>query len=664
MDESTAQPSSPAQPRQPIPFRTNHWDILAVVLLVIASFPVEWLPPRLLVLVGPSNDAADWLLDTSFKASRDIWFGRDVVFTYGPVFQWLSSAPARWMGVSMGAIYVTYATLPLWCTILCGYLTLKLLLPNHPPWKRFWLLLLLALFWAPWEGRSAVAIFLLAVFFRGWYGLRQQHRSPALFGVVGALLCALAFLYSTDTGAYATAGFLISLAGVAWENRRETASLRSYAWALAAFVIVSPAIAIIFNAFMARPFDFSYWRNSFAILSGYRWIEPLSISKPSTLRLLVVLLVAAITFLLRGLTGRNRSLGITARSGFLLGAFVFALFTMQSGLVRPDWEHIVVATYAALFFTGVVLFSFSSRIAYVFMGLFAVASFIFSGPGPGPLIQWVVRVRHNYRQVTQPMTECPPLFHEFDRACFVEGRTRILKKAAGYVQARTAPNDSMAIFSYQTIFAVASQRNAAGGVMESYLASGKYLSQVDIAGLDRANAPAGLYLLDNQYAGAVDNISSFTRSPQVWLWTFQHYRSEGEVTSGIFGLRRDDSRPSRITMDAQPLNIPSRTYPVRGRNAHVDLGSLAWPVSGADFLRLRLTVHYSAWWKLRKPALLMLEIEHPDAIYETKAFLIEPNVSSEVWLYPGDETELVQYFSADESQWRMGPRSSITSLQF
>jgi len=167
----------------------------------------------------------------------------------------------------------------------------------------------------------------------------------------------------------------------------------------------------------------------------------------------------------------------------------------------------------------------------------------------------------------------------------------------------------------------------------------------------------------NQYAGAVDNISSFTRSPQVWLWTFQHYRSEGEVTSGIFGLRRDDSRPSRITMDAQPLNIPSRTYPVRGRNAHVDLGSLAWPVSGADFLRLRLTVHYSAWWKLRKPALLMLEIEHPDAIYETKAFLIEPNVSSEVWLYPGDETELVQYFSADENQWRMGPRSSITSLQ-
>jgi len=666
MDGSTVPPSSPEHqslPPSSRPFREKRWDLLAIVLLVLASFPVEWLSPRLRVLVGPSNDVADWLLDTSFKASRDIWFGRDVVFTYGPVFQWLSSAPSRWMGPSMGAIYVTYAMLPLWWTLLFGYLTLRLLLPGQAPWKRFWLLLLLALFWAPWEGRSATAIFLFAVFLRGWYGLRQQRRSPLLFGAVAALLCALAFLYSTDTGVYATAAFLISLAGVAWESRREPVALRSYAWALAAFVIASPVIAILVNSVMARPLDFSYWRNSLAILSGYRWIEPVSMSKPSTVRLLVVLSVAAIAFLVRGVTARSRNLGITARSGFLLSGFVFALFTMQSGLVRPDWEHIVVATYAALFLTGVVLFSFSSRTAYVLMALFAVASFILSGPGPGPLVQWIVRVRHNYRQVTNPMTECPPLFQEFDRACFVEGRTRILKKAANYVQARSAPKDAMTVFSYQTIFAVASQRTAAGGLVESYLASGQYLSHVDIAGLQRANAPAGLYLLDSQYAGAVDNVSSFTRSPEVWLWTFQHYRSEGEVAGGIFGLRRDDSRAARIAMHAQPLNLALRSYPIRARNAHVDLGSTAWPAAGADFLRLRLTVHYGAWWRLRKPALLMLEIEHPDAIYESKTFLIEPNVSSEVWLYPGDETQLAQYLDADENQWRVGPRSSIIGLQ-
>lgn len=633
-----------------------------MVVLVLVSFPPEWLSPRLVFLVTPLNDVADWLLDTSFKASRGLWFGRDIVFTYGPLFQWLSSAPTRWAGVSMGIIYATYATFPLWGTIVFGYLTLNLLLPEQPPWKRFLLLLVMALFWAPWEGRSAFAIFLFAVFLRAGYALVRERRSPAWFGSAAALLCGLAFLYSTDTGVYSLAALLISVAGVAWESRREPFVLRSCALAFAAFVLAAAVVGIAINAVMARPFDFRYWRNSLAILSGYRWIEPLAISRNSTIRLGIVLFLTAAVFLMRGITGRDRRLGITAHGGFLFGAFAFAFFTMQSGLVRPDSEHIVVATYAAIFLTGVVLFSFSSRTAFVFMALFTVASFLFSGPGLGPLVQWAVRIRHNYRQVSKPLTECPPLYDEFDRACYPEARTRVLKKAAGYVQARSSLEDSMAVFSYQTIFAVASGRTAAGGVMESYLASGEYLSTVDVAGLERASAPAGLYLLDSRYAGAVDNIPSFTRSPEVWLWMFRHYRSEGEVANGVFGLQRDDERAAHITMHVEPLNLPNRSYLIGARSSDLDIGTPAWPDRGADFLRLRLTVHYSPWWKVRKPSLLMLEVGRPDAIYESTPFLIEPNVSSEVWFYPGDATDLTRYFNSDQNQWRIGSRSPITGL--
>ena len=567
------------------------------------------------------------------------------------------------MGLSMGAVYATYATLPLWCTIVFAYLTLNLLIPEQPAWKRFLLLLLVCLFWAPWEGRTALAILLFALFLRCWYALRNHNSSPALFGGCAALLCAFAFLYSTDTGAYAVAALLLSLGGVAWESRREPLALRSCALALAAFAIISPVIVIATNAAMSKSLGFGYWRNCLAILSGYRWIEPAPMSKPGTVRLLVVLLVTGIFFLVRGITARNRSLGITAQSGFLLSGFAFSVLTMQSGLVRPDWEHIVVSTYAAIFLSGVVLFSFASRTAYVFMALFGAASFVFSGPGPGPLVQWVVRVRHNYSQLRSPLTECPPLFQEFDRACYPERMTRNLRKAANYIQQRSGPDDDMTVFSYQTMFAFASRRTAAGGVMEAYLASGKYLSQVDIAGLERATAPVGLYLLDRQYAGAVDNVSSFTRSPEVWLWTFRHYRSEGQAGSGIFGLERDDSRAARISMRVQPLQLPLRSYPIRARSLQVvDLGRPAQP-GNADFLRLRLTAHYSPWWKVRKPALLMLEIEHPDGIYGSKTFLVEPNVSSEVWFYPGDEAELAQYFSADAKQWRAGVRPPINGLR-
>ena len=161
-----------------------------------------------------------WDIDSVFRAAHGSWFGRDVAFVYGPLFQWLFSAPSRWAGLSFTAIYGSYNTLLLWCTFLFGYFALRLLLPEQPNWKRFLLLLLLCIFWAPWDGRTAFAIFLFALFLRGWYGVQQGRVKPLWLGAGAALLCAIAFLYSADTGVYGVAALLLSLAGVAWESRR------------------------------------------------------------------------------------------------------------------------------------------------------------------------------------------------------------------------------------------------------------------------------------------------------------------------------------------------------------------------------------------------------------------------------------------------------------
>ena len=104
LDELVSGQSSPAQQlasRRPLPWLRKRWDVLAVLLLVLASFPVQWLLPRTLFLTGVTVNLIDdsWILDASFKASRGVWFGRDVIFNYGPLFQWLSSAPARWLGL-------------------------------------------------------------------------------------------------------------------------------------------------------------------------------------------------------------------------------------------------------------------------------------------------------------------------------------------------------------------------------------------------------------------------------------------------------------------------------------------------------------------------------------------------------------------------------------
>ena len=101
-----------------------------------------------------------------------------------------------------------------------------------------------------------------------------------------------------------------------------------------------------------------------------------------------------------------------------------------------------------------------------------------------------------YAELRNPLTDCPAGFTEFDRACYAPAFTGMLQSASGYLQKHSGANDSIVVFPYQTMFGIASRRNVAGGLMQPYTASGVDLAQLEIAGLERAPAPAGLYLPD------------------------------------------------------------------------------------------------------------------------------------------------------------------------
>ena len=209
-----------------------YWDFLAVLLIVVASMPAAWLSPRTVTVVpNPGFIDDNWHLDAVFKASRGIWIGRDVAFTHGPLFQWLSSVPGRSMGVSMGGIYPTWDTVPLWCAVLFAFFTLRLLLPEQRPWKRFLLLLLLCIFWGP-SLRTTFALLAFAVFLRGWYAVAEGRAKPYVFGCVAALICATAFLVAADQGIYAMAALLITLAAVAIDTRHRIQGVRKFSLAV------------------------------------------------------------------------------------------------------------------------------------------------------------------------------------------------------------------------------------------------------------------------------------------------------------------------------------------------------------------------------------------------------------------------------------------------
>jgi hypothetical protein len=666
--------STPASIPQPPARRLGqYWDALAVLLLLVATLPAAWLSPRMLVLVRDTSLIDDnWHLDASFKASRGIWIGRDVAFTHGPIFQWLSSVPARSMGFTMGALYATWNTVPVWCAFVFGYLTLRLLIPEQPPWKRFLLLLLLCIFWSP-SLRNSFAIFLFALFLRGWYAVAEGRSKGYLFGSAAALLCACAFLLAADTGTYAIAAVVISLAGVAVETRGPRA-LNKLMWALPAFVVCAAVLVLAINAAMAKPFGFQFWKDTAEMVSAYRWATPARMTHPSTVHLLGTLVIGAAIFLFRAARRLPPNPATTARIGFLLGGFAFALVMMQSGLVRSDHGHIVTAEFAMVFLAGAILFSFESIRASAVAVLFAVAcSMLFARPAFPPST-----VIHLFADLRHPLTSCPSGYSEFDRGCFAPEFTGMLQSASRFLSQHSGPQDPMLVFPYQTMFGIASQRNVAGGLMQAYTASGPYLSQLEIAGLERAAPLVGLYLPDPDLRDfseedlshwrnldlslAVDGVSNFARTPEVWFWLVRHYRSEQQLSTGVFGLQRDDSRAARITMQPQALGLPPLTYPVQQRSSVVDLGSPDWP-RGADFLRLRITVTYGFLWKLRKPERMQLEITRADGSRDFQWFVLQPNVSTEVWFYPWSPPGLVHYFDADESHWRTGPRPAITRLR-
>jgi hypothetical protein len=647
----------------------RHWDFLAVLLLMAASLPLSWLSPRTVVLVQhPGAFDESWLLDSAFKATRGIVFGRDVAFVYGPLFQWLMAAPTRLPQFSVGAVYVGYRTLVLWCGLLFSYATLLLLLPEQAAWKRFLLLLSLAIFWEPWDGRTAFGVFLFALFLRAWYAVSEQRLKPWAFGAGSALMIAVAFLYSADTGVYGVAAWLLGLGGVAWEGRRESRKLAGYAVAAAGFAACLAVLVFAINVILVAPLDFRFWRTSLALVNVHRWNEAYPVSSAGAIRLLAPVVIGAVLFLFRGFVAADCSV-ITARPGFLLSAFLFALLSLQSGLVRSDYNHIVFAIFPMVFFAGAVVFSFQSRVASAVAALAAIAcSLTLSTPA---LAFQPSYLRFRLARMHRPIATCPGGFQEFDHACYPSGFAQTLQNAVNYLQQHSGEHDSVLIFPYQYMFAVTARRNVAAGVEQSFLANGPYLSHFDIAGIEGARAPVGLYFADSNsdpmnssvLSLRIDGISNFTRTPGIWFWIFSRYRADQELAPGVIGLLRDESRQARVSVQQYPLGLPARSYPVDSRSEALDLGAPDWPPGGADFLRLRLKVNYGPLWKLRKPERLQLEITLADGSRSLRTFVVEPNVVSEVWFYPWNEADLWRYFEADESRWHPSPRPAVTNLR-
>ena len=598
---------------------------------------------------------ASWVLDTSYKAAGGIWFGRDVVFTYGPLYQWLSSAPARWIGLSAGAVFATWYTLPLMLIVASTFLTARLLLPDAAPWRRALLLLLAVVFWSPPDVRVSVCVLAFAVFLRLTEDAAYGKGPARAFAC--AAICIAGFWLSADTGVYMIAALLLCIAA--------TAIARGFWKRLAIFTALAAiafgALVLTTNIILFSWSDFSFWRSSMAIATGYRWFEPLAMSKADKHLVLGTLLFSVIVF---GLAWRwwNRDGQWTRRPAFLLAGFALTFLMMQSALVRSDHGHVLVGLYPMIFFCGTIaLDEFKSRIASAALPLIAAVATVSLASAyplfrPGEILRRCHEIQH-------PMLSCPAGTMQFDHACFVASDAELLSKTSTYVGARTAPGDPIAVFPYQTALGLTSRRQVAGGVLQTYLVNGTYLTELELAGLRRTPPPLALYFPDEQTSMEIDGVPNFTRSPEVWFYLLRHYRAESSPMPGVIGLARDNSRDARLLEGEE--QVPGDIPPIliSKRQTTVDLGSLPLQDVVGDFFKLRLRVDYPFWWRLRKPSKMTLLFSFANGNQKPVQFVLQPDRLNEVWIHIWDDSELAAYFSNDPRQWPKKDRSALIDLK-
>ena len=639
-------------------------DWCLLLLLLAASSPTILFRHQSL-FYGPGLELLDssWVLDTSYKAATGIWFGRDVVFTYGPLFQWLSSTPSRWLGISTGAVFTTWYTLPYFLIVLATFLSAWLLLQEASPWKRRLFFLVAVVFWSHPDVRTAVSIAVFLGFMRLVDAVASDTRIRVLPALVAGAVCILCFLLSTDTGLYSVAALALSVTATYAVKRR----LPGTGFRLMIFTGLAAAcfavLMLATNAAMASPLNFKFWESSLTFGTSYRWFEPLAMPKASKRLVLCTLGMGIVIFSLAWRWREPDSRCWTLSPSFLLSGFFFSFLMLQSGLVRSDLGHVLLAIYPMIFFCGAIVAGGRNSapvLSATILGMAVAVTLLLLPPywifAPGTL-------EAKWSGMHAPMVGCPDGFRLFDQACFRTADSELLSSVSAYVDQHTDRRDPILVFPYETAFGLTSRRMVAGGVLQSYLVNGEYLTNLELAGLRRWDPPFGLYFPDGVISEAVDGIPNFTRSPRLWFYLVRHYRLAGSPAKGVLGLARDGTRDWRLTLHQQELETTPGEMPITSRNSSFDLAPVHWPSEGADFLRLRLRITYSPLWKIRKPSQTSVQITFADGSQKRIGFLVEPNRTSEVWLYPWDGAAMGSYFAADEAEWRVTNRPAVVGLK-
>ncbi len=637
---------------------TSKLDVLAAVVLISVVVGCA-LAPRPMPLFHDASLQVDYsyMTDMAYKSEQHIWLGRDTAFTYGPLYQLLWGLSSRIHGFSLGSFFRFGHLLPFcYSTVLILGFAL-LLLSGCPSWKRALYVTALMCSWTYFDVRHATVLFCFALCLVQTDQIARRNKGLALRASIIALSLLLAFCISSDTGMYSVvAAGLVALAYLVCFRKSVNITAR-----ISKFVLLQGASFLIQAFALCAVFGARFWIDRLAIISSYRWSMAIPIHVESWTRLAVAIALFCLAFAAGWKWRDSESPTIVRRPVFLVSAPLLSVCYLQSALVRSDWPHLVFGLFPAVALACAVFISLSRRWFTVIFSIIVLA-LVACYNTPYPVFLRGIVSGAVYAHYAPSLTACQADTVEIDGVCFDPPSAKRLTDVSSYIDAHTSSSDPIFVFPWENAYGVVARRRVAGGVLQNYAAAGDVLVHRQLEALEKDRPPLVIYFAD-EISWGVDGVTSFTRSPETWLYLQSHYSTVAEIEPSLFILHRDPTRFQHwsTSMKSLPLNPAARYVKVKGPT-QFDVSKHLVPGADVDLLRLQLIVHYPLSWHFRKPWRLAVLVYLANGTRTWTYAVLPPNRVAEVWVSPW-QPNLGSYFSPNDRDWNARIRPPISRIR-
>lgn len=559
---------------------------LFVALPAKCFSPTQW--------IAPGFDPADgsWQVDLPMQLNSGRIAGRDFVYNYGPLYQVLHSS--RLVGQS-GDLTSTLRFHSLLATILVALGTWFALRATGATlvWRGPMFILWFCL-WPPFAMQPKGMFGLLTIAACGFYSRTMADESMGrrvIAAFVWSMTIPFLFLYSFDLGiiSFGAIGlFSVSVVGTSW-SRGETGVEARRSVLFRSLLAVGGITFFGLALNLARSWQ-HYLVDSWEIARGYASMMARPFSTPILAGTIVAVAggIASWLFFCSQLRKCGRpDRRVECQVLCLLAASCFSLLWLRGITTRSDPSHLRFGVAPLLFTAGCLLPCWLSQRTWRFKWILAGVWIPLVLLSPSANISFTVGRLNALRGIK-----------------FGPERLKItLPTIAGAVEAaRALPADSLYVWPFETVVAMAAGKSNPAYTVQSYVA---HTRQLEMATIDRLQRIDGLPVILIKDSKTLDGVENLTRTSLIFRHLLTNYVFDGANQENFLVLEPASERPQQWR--ETPCTDAATSFTPRTSIATIALSNAPDAAcSASDLLVLRIRSNRTPMFGIGKPGAISI----------------------------------------------------------